>query len=100
MKPYTFSNGVSFSTGEILSLPVGAIHMDSSIYENPQTFDGFRFSRMREQEGEKAKHHCVNTSTDYLVFGHGEHAWYLVFSNFQLIVVLGDFSLPMRSRQC
>ena len=76
MKPFTFSDGTSIPAGETLASPTRGIHMDDRIYPNPQEFDGFRFSKMREEEGESAKHHSVNTSIDFLVFGHGEHAWY------------------------
>jgi hypothetical protein len=50
--------------------------MDEKTYPNALEFDGFRFSRMREQDGESAKHHSSNTSHDFLYFGHGQHAWY------------------------
>ena len=76
MQPFTFSDGQTLSRGDTIASPVGAIHMDDSIYHNPHEFDGFRFSKLREHEGESAKHHSVNTSTEYLSFGHGEHAWY------------------------
>jgi cytochrome P450 len=75
MKPFTFADGLSLSPGEILVAPQGAIHMDEDIYPSPHQFDGFRFSRMRE-ESETAKHYTVNTSTEFLTFGHGKHAWY------------------------
>lgn len=75
MKSFTFADGLKISRGESLASPSGAIHMDDSIYPNAHEFDGFRFSKMREAEGESAKHHSVNTSIDFLIFGHGEHAW-------------------------
>jgi len=74
MKPFTFSNGITISAGETVASPAGAIHMDDSIYENATEFDGFRFSRIREMEGESPKIHSVNTGTEFLTFGHGEHA--------------------------
>ncbi|TFK88883.1 cytochrome P450 [Polyporus arcularius HHB13444] len=49
-------------------------HNDDSIYENAATFDPFRFSRMREEDGEGTKHQYVNTSVEYIPFGHGKHA--------------------------
>lgn len=77
MKPFTFSNGLTIPVGQFLAAPSGGIHADDAIYENAREFDGFRFSRMREAEGESAKHHSVNTGTQYLVFGHGKHAWFV-----------------------
>lgn len=46
-------------------------------YENPNLFDGFRFSRLREQPAEGAatfNRHVVSTATDFVPFGHGPHA--------------------------
>ena len=76
MQPFTFSNGTTVTPGETLACPVGAIHRDDTIYDRAQEFDAFRFSKMRETSGECAKVHSVNTGTEFLTFGHGEHAWY------------------------
>jgi len=51
--------------------------MDETVYEDAEKFDGFRFSKMREREGENAKHYSVNTGMEFLTFGHGKHAWYV-----------------------
>jgi cytochrome P450 len=76
-QPFTFSNGVTIMPGETLAAPVGPIHFDDTVYDRALQFDGFRFSKMRERDGESAKVHSVNTGTEFLTFGHGEHAWYL-----------------------
>jgi hypothetical protein len=47
-------------------------------YQNPETFDGFRFAKMAEQdvkEGGYSKHGVSTLSTEYILFGHGRHAW-------------------------
>ncbi|KAJ6570549.1 cytochrome P450 [Mycena vulgaris] len=51
---FTFSDGTNIPYGSFMSVPGTAIHYDSDNYENAETFDGFRFSR--------------------LLFGHGRHA--------------------------
>jgi cytochrome P450 len=76
MKPFTFSNGVTIPKGVVVTAPVNPIQRDESIYENANQFDGFRFSKMREQNKESAKHHASNTGLEFLHFGHGPHAWY------------------------
>ena len=76
VQPFTFSNGITVTPGETLAAPVGAIHFDDSVYDDALTFNAFRFSKMREMEGESAKVHSVNTGTEFLTFGHGEHAWF------------------------
>jgi hypothetical protein len=61
----------------MVGAPVGAIIMDDSIYPKAQEFDGFRFWRLREQEGEDVKFLASDANPDYLHFGTGSHAWYL-----------------------
>ena len=75
-EPFTFSNGVTIPAGNVLATPTGCIHMDDSIYEHACEFDGFRFVNRIDRQGENTKHYSVTTSPDYLVFGHGKHAWY------------------------
>jgi cytochrome P450 len=92
LKQYTFADGLKLPQGETIATPVVGVHMDEKFYDNPHEFDGFRFSKMREQKGESAKHHSVNTSTEFLAFGHGIHAWYCIDDVSLLIQVLEDFS--------
>lgn len=91
MKPFRFSNGVTIPAGEVLASPARSVHMDTSIYEDPE-FDGFRFSKMREQEGNGAKHQAVITSTGFLTFGHGAHPWYCCIYSHRLMKVLVDIT--------
>jgi cytochrome P450 len=74
MKPYTFSNGVTVPIGARVYSPLNAIHRDHTIYENADTFDGFRFVKM--DEGDPPTSLAASTSPEYLQFGHGSHAWY------------------------
>ena len=76
MRPYTFANGFTLPKGELIAVPISSIHRDESIYQNATEFDGFRFSNLRELEGESSKYHCSKTGTEFLSFGHGHHAWY------------------------
>ncbi|KAI0640040.1 cytochrome P450 [Trametes polyzona] len=75
MKDVTLIDGTVVPCGTMLLATSYDIHHDGSIYENPEVFDPFRFSRMREQSEEQAsKHQFVNTSVNYIPFGHGKHA--------------------------
>jgi cytochrome P450 len=75
MKRFEFSDGLVLFPGEILATGQASVHMNPNIYANPTEFDGFRFSRMRE-EGKSSNIYTTNTSTEFLTFGHGKHAWY------------------------
>ncbi|KIM22627.1 hypothetical protein M408DRAFT_282067 [Serendipita vermifera MAFF 305830] len=81
LKPYTFSNGVHIPKGHVVAAHLYATHFDEENYENPNTFDGFRFVEKKEEgeDGEKAaptksKKTMYTTSRTYLSFGHGKHA--------------------------
>jgi cytochrome P450 len=42
--------------------------------ENSETFDGFRFARMRSEAGSENRHQLTSTGPDATSFGHGPHA--------------------------
>ncbi|KAJ7937288.1 cytochrome P450 [Mycena leptocephala] len=78
---FTFSDGTTIPYGAFLSVSSIPVHYDPANYDCPTVFDGFRFSRMRDErarqgdsEGGIFNRHMVTTSTDHLVFGHGRHA--------------------------
>lgn len=76
MNPFTFSDGTVIPKGSFVVAPVAPIHMDKSIYDDPNQFRGFRFSDLLEEgEGESTRHHVSKTSPEFLHFGHGPHAW-------------------------
>ncbi len=71
----TLSDGTLIPAGTICAAAAVPTHTDSENYTNPDIFDPFRFSEMREEEGESTKHQFVSTSADYISCGHGKHAW-------------------------
>ncbi|PCH35783.1 cytochrome P450, partial [Wolfiporia cocos MD-104 SS10] len=74
LKTVTFSDGTVVPAGVHIYAAPAATHRDSTLYEDADTFKPFRFSDKREQAGQSAKHQLVNTSPEYIVFGHGKHA--------------------------
>ena len=73
---YTLSDGTFLPKGTVVTCNAIAIHREAAHYPNADEFDGFRFANIRaEVEGESAKNQLVATSTEYLPFGHGRHAW-------------------------
>ncbi|KAI0354621.1 cytochrome P450 [Trametes cingulata] len=73
-KDITLSNGTFIPRGTLIAAAALPMHRDNEVYENADVFNPFRFSRMREAEGEGTKHQFVNTSVEYVAFGHGKHA--------------------------
>lgn len=77
MKDVTLSDGTRIPRGTLVAAASATAHRgDDTRYTAPDAFDPFRFARMREGGADAAvKHQLVNTSVDFLTFGHGKHAW-------------------------
>jgi cytochrome P450 len=77
MRPFTFSNGITIPAGTLVAAALSAIHTDEEIYPSPDEFDGFRFSKLREQGGDRmgSRHQMGTTSATLMTFGHGRQAW-------------------------
>ena len=76
LKDITLPDGTFIPKGTILAAASHPTHHDNSHYHDANTFDPFRFSRMRDGEGEGTKHQFTNTSPENMYFGHGRHAWW------------------------
>ena len=79
MKDITLSDGTFLPKGTLVVAAAHSTHRDEVNYTDAETFDPFRFSKLREGEGEGLKHQFVNTSLDYISFGHGRHAWCVAY---------------------
>ncbi|KAJ8469311.1 hypothetical protein ONZ51_g9081 [Trametes cubensis] len=76
VKDVTLSDGTRIPRGTLVAAASATAHTDGTRYPAPDTFDPFRFARLREGGVDAAtKHQLVNTSVDFLTFGHGKHAW-------------------------
>lgn len=58
----------------MMAAPARAMYDDPKLLENPEVFDGFRWSKLREQADQFNSHQFVSTSSSSLLFGHGNHA--------------------------
>ncbi|KAG6866486.1 hypothetical protein C0991_003030 [Blastosporella zonata] len=75
LKDFTFSDGTVVPKGNTIAITSFSMHHDEDNYNDASVFDGFRFSKMREQQAEGfSKHQMVALNHDYIVFGHGKHA--------------------------
>ncbi|KAF4992095.1 hypothetical protein FDECE_13817 [Fusarium decemcellulare] len=69
----TLKDGTTIVKGT--RIVVDCTHMWSQSYwKNADTYDAFRFLRMRETPGQDHQAYLVNTSPNHLGFGHGQHA--------------------------
>lgn len=75
-------DGTWVPKGATVGVAQGGIHFDEAYYDHPNVFDAFRFSRAREEKlvdvagSETMKNEdLVTTSTHFLAFSHGLHAW-------------------------
>ncbi|KAF9231273.1 cytochrome P450 [Melanogaster broomeanus] len=73
MKDLTFSDGTFLPKGTSIIITSRPTHFDSKLYENPHTFDPFRFANMPDEDG-SFRYQLVSTNPEYLAFGHGRHA--------------------------
>ncbi len=90
-KDFTFSDGTVVPAGAHVSVASAATHFDAvhrvlslvtlsyvdlqDKYEDPYEFKPWRFSEMREQDGESIHYQMVTPRLDYILFGIGRAAW-------------------------
>lgn len=111
LRDYTFSDGTTIPAGATISTTSLAMHHDPKHYADPHTFNGFRFSSIREkmQGDESAKDmgdekgsHLRFTGTDhhYLVFGGGRHVWCVLSLDIAPMLIRYSVALVASSQQC
>ena len=65
------SNGIRIPKGGTLAVSTHNM-WDANLHKNPDSWDGYRFLRMRETQQTAAQ--LVTTTPEHLGFGHGKHA--------------------------
>jgi cytochrome P450 len=96
----SLKDGTFIPKGTYIS--IGPVLMrDSSVFPEPDKFDGHRFLNLRSQPGNENKYQFVTTSPEVNVFGHGHHACpgrFFASNELKLLlahmVMLYDFKLP------
>lgn len=73
MEDITFSDGTTVPAGTHLAVASVPMHLDDRHYENASEFDAFRF--LTGEPSQKSR--LASTNRLYLVFGHGNRAWYV-----------------------
>ncbi|KAF9068182.1 cytochrome P450 [Rhodocollybia butyracea] len=73
LRDFTFSNGTVVPAGTIVGTALYGLHHDEAHYDDPETFRPFRFSAVREHDGENLKHQMVAIDPSFGLFGGGRH---------------------------
>ncbi|KAF5349477.1 hypothetical protein D9756_008934 [Leucocoprinus leucothites] len=75
-KDWTLSDGTDIPADAFVGIASHPMHREESSFPEPDTFKGFRFSELRDGDGEldSIKHQMVALTLDTVVFGHGRHA--------------------------
>ncbi|KAH7028636.1 putative cytochrome P450 [Macrophomina phaseolina] len=74
-KDWPLSNGFIIPANTQIGLPTNAIGMDPELYPDPETFDPWRFSKLRESDpAMEGKAQYVSSNSASLAFGYGQHA--------------------------
>ncbi|KAL4063965.1 cytochrome P450 [Scleroderma yunnanense] len=75
MKDVTLSDGTIIPKGIDVCIPGHAIHHDDDVYENPETFNPFRFVNVEDEEGGgNTRNQMVAVHSEFLGFGLGKLA--------------------------
>ncbi|KAM0229861.1 hypothetical protein ACHAP5_011531 [Fusarium lateritium] len=69
----TLSNGLILKRGTRLNIDNRRLE-DPKIYENPTSYNPYRFFNMRSEDGKDHAAQLVSTSSNHLGFGHGQHS--------------------------
>jgi cytochrome P450 len=79
-RPYTFSDGFRVPGNTQIGVPTQAISMDPTLYDEPEKYDGFRFSDLKNaikpgtNPAEVGRLAYASSNHDSMAFGYGRHA--------------------------
>ncbi|PQE19390.1 cytochrome P450 protein [Rutstroemia sp. NJR-2017a BBW] len=75
MQPFTFSTGTHVPVGKIICVPQEALMRDPKYYENPLTFDGFRFVVPEDRESDEPQLKYTDIAAGFPFWGTPNKAW-------------------------
>ncbi|KAK7063836.1 Ent-kaurene oxidase [Favolaschia claudopus] len=95
VKPTTLADGTVIPAGHTIAFPLKHIHNnDPTVYPNPEKFEYFRFSKLREEDESNGKHQFTTVGKDLTLFGLGRHACPgRFFASMELKVLLSNLLL-------
>lgn len=72
LRGHKLSDGTELPHNAHISMPVSAIQNDPEVTPKPEVFDGLRYFKLRQREGETHLHQFSTTQDKILNFGHGK----------------------------
>jgi cytochrome P450 len=104
LRDITLHDGTVLPAGTNIGVASAQRAGDERVFTDPQTFDPWRFYRLREQKGHESRYQFVTTSLDSLSFGYGNHACpgrFFANNELKVIVtyVLNHYGLKMPEGQ-
>ncbi|KAF7913258.1 hypothetical protein BELL_0464g00040 [Botrytis elliptica] len=92
MKPFTFSSGETIPQGNIIAVPQDALMKSPRYYNDPETFDGFRFVLPEDRGREEPRMKYTDVSSGFPFWGASKKAcpgrWYVSASLKQILAHL------------
>ncbi|EDO00298.1 hypothetical protein SS1G_14168 [Sclerotinia sclerotiorum 1980 UF-70] len=92
MKPFTFSSGQIIPKGNIIAVPQDALMKSPRYYNDPETFDGFRFVLPEDRGREEPRMKYTDVNTGFPFWGASKKAcpgrWYVSASLKQILAHL------------
>ncbi|KAJ8081927.1 hypothetical protein PM082_007773 [Marasmius tenuissimus] len=82
LKDFRFSDHTVVPAGTLIQAAMYETHHNEEMYPDPNDFVPSRFADMRAKEGESMKYQMVTPITEWLFFGTGKHAWYVLLVEF------------------
>ena len=90
LQDYQLPDGTVLSKGAHVSMPVNAIQNDPEVTPQPEIFDGLRYYKLRQKEGESHMHQFSTTQENILNFGHGPNSCPgRFFASLEIKIILG-----------
>ncbi|KAI5987613.1 cytochrome P450 [Pisolithus albus] len=74
LKDITLSDGTFIPKGTHLCVASHAIHRDPRVYEDPDVFDPYRYTKLQEKHGDSSRYQLATVSSEWLMFGVGKTA--------------------------
>ncbi|GAB7356604.1 hypothetical protein MBLNU459_g7330t3 [Dothideomycetes sp. NU459] len=87
----TLSSGITLPKGTHIAVAAGPNALDPELFDDPETFDGCRFEKLRALPGNDSKYQFVATGPDQLHWGVGTHACPgRFFASYEIKMLLGE----------